>query len=132
MEWKNFQRCSRTKSPAYWARRASGPPDDLTHALQYHAFLFVSRSGARGFLREPARPPQAYPAGRQLLLLRKLELQIHSAVADFDRNRLHVRHLAGEGLTGAAPEDGPDPKLMREPRLSGLLQVLQSSGEQPR
>src|ERR1700728_2810161 len=93
---KDFQRCSRTKSPAYWARWTSGAQDDLTDALQHHTFLFVSRRGAGAFLREPARPPQVYPAGSQLLLLRELELQIHSAVADFDGNRLYGGYLARE------------------------------------
>src|ERR1022692_3573312 len=131
MEWKGFQRCSRTKLPAYSARRASGPRDDLIHALQHRTFLFVPRRSAGVVLHEPSPPPQVYSAGHQLFLLRKLELQIHSAVVDFDRNRLHGWYLAGEGPTGSAEENGPDPEPVREPRLSRLLQVLQFSGQQP-
>src|ERR1035438_6366621 len=131
MEWKGFQRCSRTKLPAYSARRASGPRDDLIHALQHRTFLFVPRRSAGVVLHEPSPPPQVYSAGRQLFLLRKLELQIHSAVVDFDRNRLHGWYLAGEGPTGSAEENGPDPEPAREPRLSRLLRLLQFSGQQP-
>src|ERR1017187_9302137 len=105
MEWKGFQPCSPTKLPAYWAQRVSGPRDDLTHAVQHRTFLFVPRRGAGAVLLEPARSPQVYSAGRQLFLLRKLELQIHSAAVDFDRNRLHGWYLAGEGPTGSAEEN---------------------------
>src|ERR1039457_905824 len=56
MEWKGFQRCSRTKLPAYSGRRASGPRDDLIHALQHRTFLFVPRRSAGVVLHEPSPP----------------------------------------------------------------------------
>src|SRR5450755_26012 len=124
MESNVFPRCWPTKWPAYWGRRVSLPPDDLSHAVQHRTFLFVPRRGAGAVLFKPARAAQIYSAGGQLFLLRKLELQIHPAAADLDGDRLYSRYLAGEDLTGAPEEGSSDIESLCERRFSRLLQVL--------